>query len=232
MTPSAPWTADPGVTPPQPSTPTTRWIALAAITTAALMVVLDASVINIALPQLQLELGMSDAARSWAVTGYAVAFGGLLLLGGRVADRFGRKRVLMVALSGFALASLIGGLAADPAWLIAARALQGVCAAALAPAALSLVAVTFTEPQERARAFAFFAATQGSGGAIGLLLGGGLTEALGWRWALFINVPIALVALALGFFRPSMGGDRRTVAQPTFPVPCWPPWAPPLWWLR
>lgn len=152
--------------------PVTRWIALAAITTAALMVVLDASVINIALPQMQQALGLSDAARGWAVTAYAVTFGGLLLLGGRIADYAGRKRVLMVSLSGFAVASLIGGLATGPEMLIAARALQGIFAAALAPAALSLVAVTFTEPRERARAFAVFAAAQGSGGAIGLLLGG------------------------------------------------------------
>ncbi|MGB3771224.1 MAG: MFS transporter [Rhodococcus sp. (in: high G+C Gram-positive bacteria)] len=191
--------------------PVTRWIALAAITTAALMVVLDASVINIALPQMQQGLGLSDAARGWAVIAYAVTFGGLLLLGGRIADHAGRKRVLMVSLSGFAVASLIGGLATGPEMLIGARALQGIFAAALAPAALSLVAVTFTEPRERARAFAVFAAAQGSGGAIGLLLGGALTEALGWRWSLFINVPIALVALALGLptiirSRPHMSG--------------------------
>ncbi len=181
-----------------PQTPVTRWIALAAITTAALMVVLDASVINIALPRMQQALGLSDAARGWAVTAYAVTFGGLLLLGGRIADYAGRKKVLMVSLSGFAVASLIGGLAVGPQMLIAARALQGVFAAALAPAALSLVAVTFTEPGERARAFAVFAAAQGSGGAIGLLLGGALTETLGWRWSLFINAPIALCALVVG----------------------------------
>ncbi|MBB1024177.1 MFS transporter [Dietzia sp. DQ12-76] len=167
--------------------------------------------INIALPQMQQELGFSDAARGWAVTAYAVPFGGLLLLGGRIADYAGRKRVLMVSLSGFAVASLIGGLATGQEMLIAARALQGIFAAALAPAALSLVAVTFTEPRARARAFAVFAATQGSGGAIGLLLGGALTETLGWRWSLFINVPIALIALALGLptiirSRPHSGG--------------------------
>ncbi|GGP74473.1 MFS transporter [Saccharothrix coeruleofusca] len=192
-------------------TPVARWIALAAITTAALMVVLDASVINIALPRMQQELELSDTARGWAVTAYAVTFGGLLLLGGRIADHVGRKRVLMVSLSGFAVASLIGGLATGPGMLIAARALQGVFAAALAPAALSLVAITFTEPRERARAFAVFAAAQGSGGAIGLLLGGALTETLGWRWSLFINVPIALFALVLGLptivrVRPQAGG--------------------------
>ncbi|MFJ7242941.1 MFS transporter [Streptomyces olivaceus] len=179
------------------------------------MVVLDASVINIALPRMQQALGLSDAARSWAVTAYAVTFGGLLLLGGRIADYAGRKRVLMGSLSGFAVASLIGGLATGPEMLIAARALQGVFAAALAPAALSLVAVTFTKPRERALAFAVFAATQGSGGAVGLLLGGTLTETLGWRWSLFINVPIALVALAIGLptitrSRP-VGGGRHDI---------------------
>ena len=162
------------------------------------MVVLDASVINIALPRMQQELGFSDGVRGWAVTAYAVTFGGPLLLGGRIADYAGRKQTLLASLIGFAVASLIGGLATGPVMLIAARALQGVFAAALAPAALSLVAVTFTEPRERARAFAVFAAAQGSGGAIGLLLGGVLTDALGWRWSLFINVPIALVALVLG----------------------------------
>ncbi|USX48989.1 MFS transporter [Lentzea sp. HUAS12] len=195
---------------------TTRWIALGAITTAALMVVLDASVINIAVPRMQQELGLSDAARSWAITAYAVAFGGLLLLGGRIADYAGRKRVLLISLTGFAVASLIGGLATGPGTLIAARALQGVFAAALAPAALSLVAVTFTEPRERVRAFAIFAATQGSGGAIGLLLGGALTEAFGWRWSLFINIPIALVALAIGLpsitRSDSLVGGRHDVA--------------------
>lgn len=211
MTSLPPATVNSAESPSSSSSSTRRWLALAAITIAALMVVLDASVINIALPRMQQALGLSDAARSWAVTAYAVTFGGFLLLGGRIADYVGRKRVLMVSLSGFAVASLIGGLATGPEMLIAARALQGVFAAALAPAALSLVAVTFTEPRERARAFAIFAATQGSGGAIGLLLGGALTETLGWRWSLFINVPIALIALALGLptiirSRPRGGG--------------------------
>lgn len=189
-----------------------RWLALGVIALSTLMVVLDASVINIALPQAQHSLHISDANRHWAVTAYAVTFGGLLLLGGRVADIAGRKRTMLVALTGFALASVLGGFAVDPAMLITARALQGVFAAALAPAALSLVTVTFVDPAERARAFGVYGAVQGLGGAIGLLLGGTLTEYLDWRWCLFINVPIAVVAVlgAVPTVRESrVAGDRR-----------------------
>ncbi|MFD4668587.1 MFS transporter [Lentzea sp. NPDC058450] len=173
-----------------------RWLALGMISLATLMVVLDASIINIALPQAQAALGISDANRHWAVTGYAATFGGLLLLGGRIADFGGRKRMLLIGLAGFAAASALGGLAVDEAVLVIARVLQGAFAAVLAPAALSLIAVTFTENRERARAFGVFAAVQGSGGAIGLLAGGLLTEYLDWRWCLLVNLPIAVVAIA------------------------------------
>ena len=143
-------------------------VVLAVITLATLMAVLDASIVNIALPQAQAELSISDADRHWAVTAYALAFGGLLLLGGRVADFAGRKRAFIVGLVGFAAASTLGGFADNAATLFGARALQGVFAALLAPAALSLVAVTFTEPLERARAFGVYGAVQGGGGAVGL----------------------------------------------------------------
>jgi EmrB/QacA subfamily drug resistance transporter len=174
-----------------------KWFALVAITVASLMVVLDASIINIVLPEAQRELGISDADRVWAVTAYAITFGGLLMLGGRIADIVGRKKTLIISLIGFAIVSAIGGLAVTPEMLFTARAAQGVFAAALAPAALSLLNVTFTQPRERAQAFAAYGAVQGAGGAIGLLLGGVLTEFIDWRWTLFINVPISLVAMAM-----------------------------------
>jgi EmrB/QacA subfamily drug resistance transporter len=171
-----------------------RWLALAVIAAATLMVVLDISIVNLALPQAQAELGMSDGTRGWVVTAYTVAFGGLLLLGGRVGDVAGRKRIFIVGLLGFAVASAAGGLAPTAGVLFAARALQGAFAALLAPAALSLVSVTFVEPTERAKAFAVYGAVAGGGGAVGLILGGLLTEYVSWRWCLFVNIPIALAA--------------------------------------
>jgi len=173
-----------------------RWLGLTVMAAATLMVVLDTSVVNLALPQAQAELGMSDASRGWVVTAYTVAFGRLLLLGGRVGDLVGRKRIFLLGLLGFAAASAVGGLAPTAGVLFAARAAQGVFAALLAPAALSLVSVTFVEPAERAKAFAVYGAVAGGGGAVGLILGGLLTEYASWRWCLFVNVPIALVAAA------------------------------------
>ena len=175
-----------------------RWWALAVIALAQLMVVLDGTVVTIALPSAQRALHISSANRQWVVTAYTLAFGGLLLLGGRVGDYVGRKRVFSVGLVGFAVASAIGGAAQNGGTLFAARAVQGVFAALLAPAALSLITVTFTEPKERSRAFAVYGAISGGGAAIGLILGGALTEYTSWRWCLFINVPIALVALGAG----------------------------------
>jgi EmrB/QacA subfamily drug resistance transporter len=176
-----------------------RWLALAVIAVSQLMVVLDASIVNIALPSAQRDLGISDADRQWVVTAYTLAFGGLLLLGGRIADYVGRKRMLIVGLLGFAGASALGGIASTAELLFAARALQGAFAALLAPAALSLITVTFTEPKERARAFGVFGAISGGGAAIGLVLGGVLTEYASWRWCLGVNVPIALVAAVAAF---------------------------------
>ncbi|MEV7332265.1 MFS transporter [Micromonospora sp. NPDC093244] len=173
-----------------------RWIALAVIAISQLMVVLDATIVNIALPQAQADLGITDANRQWVVTAYTLAFGGLLLLGGRIADYWGRKRTFLVGMTGFALASALGGLATTGGMLFAARALQGAFGALLAPAALALLTVLFTEATERAKAFAVYGAIAGGGSAVGLLLGGVLTEYADWRWCLLVNIPVAAVAIA------------------------------------
>ncbi|MGZ4596958.1 MAG: MFS transporter, partial [Actinomycetes bacterium] len=170
-----------------------RWLALAVLAAAQLMIVLDASIVNIALPSAQKDLGISNADRQWVVTAYTLAFGGLLLLGGRIADYTGRKRTFVIGLLGFAGASALGGLAPNEALLFAARALQGGFAALMAPAALSIVTVTFTDPKERAKAFGVFGALAGGGAAIGLIVGGVLTEYASWRWCLGVNVPVALI---------------------------------------
>ncbi|MGW0282754.1 DHA2 family efflux MFS transporter permease subunit [Streptomyces sp. NPDC003236] len=176
-----------------------RWWGLVVIALAQLMVVLDATIVNIALPSAQHDLDMSDADRQWVITAYTLAFGGLLLLGGRVADLVGRKRTFVVGLAGFAAASALGGAATSSGMLFGARALQGVFAALLAPSALSLLTTTFTDPRERGRAFGIYGALAGSGSAIGFIVGGLLTEYLNWRWCLYVNVPIAVVAV-LGAF--------------------------------
>jgi EmrB/QacA subfamily drug resistance transporter len=171
-----------------------RFWALAVIAVAQLMIVLDASVVIVALPSAQRALHISVANRQWVMSAYTLAFGSLLLLGGRIADYLGRRRMFFVGLLGFATASALGGLAQNSAMLFGARALQGAFAAVMAPAALSLLTVTFTEPHERARAFGVYGAIAGGGAAIGLVLGGTLTQFASWRWTLLINVPIALVA--------------------------------------
>jgi EmrB/QacA subfamily drug resistance transporter len=173
-----------------------RWWALVVLAAAQLMIILDASIVNIALPSAQADLGISNADRQWMVTAYTLAFGSLLLLGGRIADYTGRKRTFIIGLIGFAGASAIGGLAPNQELLFAARALQGAFAALMAPAALSIVTVTFTEPKERAKAFGVFGALAGGGAAIGLIVGGVLTEYASWRWCLGVNVPVALVVAA------------------------------------
>jgi len=177
-----------------PPTDPRRFRALAVIAVAQLMVVLDASVVIIALPSAQRALHISTANREWMLTAYTLSFAGLLLLGGRIADYFGRKRMFVVSLLGFAAASAVGGLAQNAAMLFGARALQGAFAAVMAPAALSLLTVAFTEPKERARAFGVYGAIAGGGAALGLILGGFLTEFASWRWTLLINVPIATLA--------------------------------------
>ncbi|MEU1308919.1 MFS transporter [Streptomyces cinnamoneus] len=172
-----------------------RWWGLVVIALAQLMVVLDATIVNIALPSAQQELHMSDSNRQWVITAYTLAFGGLLLLGGRIADLIGRKRTFVIGLVGFAGASALGGAAHTSGLLFSARALQGAFGAVLAPSALSLLTTTFTDLKERSKAFGIYGAIAGGGAAIGLIMGGLLTEYLNWRWCLYVNVPIALVAL-------------------------------------
>ena len=171
-----------------------RWLILAVLGLAQLMVILDVTVVNIALPSAQQALDFSDADRQWIVTAYTLAFGGLLLLAGRIADLVGRKRTFVVGLAGFAIASGLAGAAQSFGLLVAGRALQGVFAALLAPSALSLLTTTFTDPADRGKAFGVFGAIGVGGGAVGLLLGGALTEYASWRWCMYINIAIAVVA--------------------------------------
>jgi EmrB/QacA subfamily drug resistance transporter len=175
-----------------------RWLILGIIGIAQLMVVLDVTIVNIALPSAQRDLGFSDDDRQWVITAYALAFGSLLLLGGRIADLFSRKWTFVVGLLGFAGASALGGAAQSFDLLVAARALQGAFGALLAPAALSLLATTFTDPAERGKAFGIYAGIAGAGGAIGLLLGGALTEVLDWRWCLYVSIAFAVPAAIAG----------------------------------
>ena len=175
-----------------------RWVILAVIGIAQLMVVLDVTIVNIALPSAQRDLGFSADDRQWVITAYALAFGSLLLLGGRIADIFSRKWTFIAGLLGFAGASALGGAAQSFDVLVAARALQGGFGAMLAPAALSLLTTTFTDPAERGKAFGIYAGIAGAGGAIGLLLGGALTEVLDWRWCLFVSIAFAVPAAIAG----------------------------------
>lgn len=190
--------------------PSHRWWVLGVIGLAQLMVVLDATIVNIALPSAQQDLGFSDGNRQWIVTAYALAFGSLLLLGGRIADLVGRRVVFLTGLVGFAVASAIGGAAPSFEILVLARALQGLFGALLAPAALSLLTTTFTVPKERAKAFGIYGAIAGAGGAVGLLLGGVLTEYLDWRWCLYVNLLFAFVAFIGGWrlLTPGAPADR------------------------
>jgi EmrB/QacA subfamily drug resistance transporter len=171
-------------------------LALTVIAAAQLMVVLDATIVNIALPHIHTALKFSPTGLSWVLNAYTLVFGGLLLLGGRTGDLFGRRRMFMIGVLLFALASLAGGFAQDKGWLLAMRALQGVGGAIASPTALSLVTTTFPQGPERNRAFGVYAAVSGAGAAIGLILGGVLTDLLSWRWVLFVNAPIG-IALAI-----------------------------------
>jgi EmrB/QacA subfamily drug resistance transporter len=161
------------------------------------MLVLDGSIMNIAIPSAKIDLGITDANQQWIITAYTLAFGSLLLLGGRIGDFMGRKRIFIIGLLGFAGASALGGIATNQELLFAARALQGVFGALLAPAALAIISVTFTVPSERAKAFGVFGAISGGGAAIGLIVGGVLTEYFSWRWCLGVNTPIAILAALL-----------------------------------
>ena len=192
-----------------------RWLALALLAAAQFVVVLDASIVNVALPSIGRDLQFSQEDLSWVVNGYVLVFGGFLLLGGRLADLLGRRRIFMVGLIVFAVASLAGGLATSPGMLIAARAVQGLGAALLSPAALSLLTVMFAEGAERNRALGVWGAVAGSGGAAGVLLGGVLTEYAGWEWVLFVNFPIGLAAAALA---PRLLPESRTAGPRRFDV--------------
>jgi EmrB/QacA subfamily drug resistance transporter len=183
---------------PIDSTGDRRWLILVVIGLAQLMVVLDLTVMNIALPSAQRALHFSTVDRQWVVTAYTLAFGSLLLLGGRLADLLGRKVTFLTGLAGFAVVSAIGGASVNFTMLITARACQGAFAALLVPSALSLLTTTFTEPKDRGRAFGIYGAIAGAGGAIGLLLGGALTQYLSWRWTLYVNLLFAGVAFAGG----------------------------------
>lgn len=171
-------------------------LALVVISLTQLIIVLDAAIVNVALPSIQRALHFSEANLIWVINGYTLAFGGLLLLGGRTGDLFGRRRMFLVGVGLFTLASFLGGLATSEVWLIGARVLQGVGGAIAAPTALALIASTFPEGAARNRAMGVYAAMSGGGAAIGVLLGGALTSTLGWRWVLFVNVPIGLLILA------------------------------------
>jgi len=188
-----------------------KWLALALLCVVQFMVVLDIAIVNVALPSIQLDLGFSQESLQWVISAYALVFGGFLLLGGRAADLLGRRRVFVAGSALFTLGSLLAGLAWDEASLIGARALQGLGAAALSPAALSILMTTFSEGRERNIALGAWGAVGGFGAAAGVLLGGVLTDALSWEWIFFVNLPVGIVALALApiLLRESRGGRAR-----------------------
>ena len=203
---------DTGTAPTELSNYPRRWAALAVIAAAQLVIILDTSIMNVALPSAAKDLAIPASDLQWVVTAYTLAFGGLLLLGGRIADYAGRKRIFLLGLLGFAAASALGGAAQGEGTLIGARAIQGAFGALLAPAALALITVMFTESHERAKAFGVFGAIAGGGSAVGLIAGGVLTDSLNWRWCLFVNVPVAIVAalFALRIVPESKAhGDRK-----------------------
>ncbi len=173
-----------------------RWLVLVVVAVAQLMVVLDSTVVNIALPSAQRSLGFPNSDRQWVVTAYALAFGSLLLVGGRLGDMYSRKWVFITGLIGFAVSSAIGGAAVSFEMLVAARALQGAFGAILAPSALGTLVSTFTDPRERGRAFGVFGSVAAGGGGVGLILGGVLTQYLSWRWTLYVNLVFAVIAVA------------------------------------
>jgi EmrB/QacA subfamily drug resistance transporter len=193
-----------------------RWLILVIVAIAQLMVVLDATVVNIALPSAQHALGFPNSDRQWVVTAYALAFGSLLLLGGRLGDMFSRKRVFITGLIGFALSSALGGAAISFGMLVTARTLQGAFGAILAPSALGTLISTFRDPRERGRAFGVFGSVAGGGGAVGLILGGVLTQYLSWRWTMYVNLVFAAIAVAgaLAYMRSNRPDSRPRMDWP------------------
>src|ERR1700729_461471 len=190
-------------------------LALVVIAAAQLMVVLDATIVNVALPHIQAALGFSGSGLEWVVNAYALTFGGLLLLGGRAGDILGRRRVFIAGIALFALASLAGGFATSQAWLLGARALQGVGGAIVAPTALALITTNFPEGRLRNRAMGVYAAMSIGGAAVGLLAGGLLTTYASWRWVLFVNVPIGIVVALLA--RRALGESQRRPGRSDLP---------------
>jgi EmrB/QacA subfamily drug resistance transporter len=201
----------------QPPNDRRRWLALLLVCAAQLMIVLDGTIVNVALPAIQDSLGFSQAGLSWVVNAYLLTFGGFLLLGGRAGDLFGRRRVFAFGLALFTFASLLCGLAGSQGLLVAARALQGVGGAIIAPAALSIIITSFKDPGERARAMGVWAFVVSGGASIGVLLGGVLTQTMGWPWIFLVNLPIGLAALAL--CRPILDPDPKPDTSGGFDLP-------------
>src|ERR1700684_2595393 len=199
-----------------------RWLILVIVAIAQLMVVLDSTVVNIALPSAQRALGFPNSDRQWVVTAYALAFGSLLLVGGRLGDMFSRKWVFITGLAGFALASALGGAAVSFEMLVAARALQGAFGALLAPCALGTLVITFQDPRERGRAFGVFGSVAAGGGAVGLILGGALTQYLSWRYTLYVNLIFAVIAItgALVYIRSTRSATRPRMDWPGAVLAC------------
>jgi EmrB/QacA subfamily drug resistance transporter len=207
---------DGGRTEAQDANEARRWWILAVLGIAQLMVILDSTIVNIALPTAQHDLHFSNADRQWIVTAYSLAFGSLLLLGGRIGDMVGRRRALIVGLVGFALASAIGGFSVNFSMLVIARTVQGAFGALLAPSVLALLTTTFSDPEERGKAFGIYGAIAGAGGALGLLLGGILTSYASWRWTLFVNLVFAATATvgALLWLKSDEGADHDPLDLP------------------
>src|SRR6059036_3033762 len=193
-----------------------KWLALALLCVVQFMVVLEIAIVNVALPSIQVDLGFSEQNLQWVISAYALFFGGFLLLGGRAADLLGRRRIFLAGLVVFTLASLLAGLAWSEASLIGARAIQGLGAAIITPAALSILSVTFVEGRERNIALGVWGAVGGFGAAAGVLLGGILTQALGWEWIFFINVPVGVVAFVLA---PFLLRESRDARVKSFDIP-------------
>src|SRR6478752_4270699 len=193
-----------------------KWLALAVLAIAQFMVVLDVTIVNVALPAIQADLGFSAEGLQWVVNGYTLTFGGLLLLGGRMSDILGRRRVFLIGLGLFAAASLAGGFATSGEMLVAVRAIQGIGAALLSPAALALLTVTFAAGRERNVALGVWGALAGIGGTLGVVAGGVLVDSLGWQWIFFVNVPVA--ALALLTTPLVVGESRREQAGAGFDI--------------
>src|SRR5437879_6696635 len=204
-----------------------RWLVLVVVAVAQLMLVLDGTIVNIALPSAQQALGFSNGDRQWVVTAYALSFGSLLLVGGRLGDMFSRKWVFITGLVGFAIASAIGGAAGSFVVLVTARALQGAFGAILAPAALGALVRTFNDPRARGRAFGVFGSVASGGGALGLILGGVLTEYLSWRWCLYVNLAFAAIAVvgALAVIRGGRPAGSPRMDWPGAALACAAPFA-------